>query len=75
MKCPYCEIELEELTEITGYHYWMCGNSECEISYKFSRKAAQQSEQADGAYDIIKKKYQCPVCDFVGDLSFPVAHN
>jgi len=47
MKCPYCESELEELTEITGYHYWMCNNSDCKISYKFSRKAAQQIEQAD----------------------------
>ena len=41
LKCPNCESKLEELTEITGYHYWLCGNSDCEMSYKFYRKSAQ----------------------------------
>ena len=44
-KCPQCETRLEELIEITGYHYWMCPNSHCQISYKFNRNAAQQSVQ------------------------------
>ena len=48
-KCPQCETRLEELIEITGYHYWMCPNSHCQISYKFNRNAAQQSVQADEA--------------------------
>ncbi len=56
-KCPICESKLEELTEITGYHYWMCGNSDCEMSYKFYRKAAQQSAQADKACTCIKPWY------------------
>ena len=45
--CPYCGTKLEELTEITGYHYWMCPNSICQASYKFGRKTAQQSVEAD----------------------------
>jgi len=36
------------LTEITGYHYWMCKNSSCPSSYKYRRAAAQQSVQRTG---------------------------
>ena len=44
-RCPNCEEKLEELTEITGYHYWMCGNEICTMSYKFYRKAKEIKAQ------------------------------
>ena len=33
--CPYCDKPLEEVTEITGYHYFLCKNPACKISYKY----------------------------------------
>lgn len=51
-KCPNCNSDLEQQTEITGYHYWMCGNSNCPSSYKFYRNAAQQKMQ----------RTICPAC-------------
>lgn len=53
LKCPYCQRKLEELTEITGYHYWMCGNDDCEMSYKFYRKEKQKIKDSSNQTPLV----------------------